>query len=444
MKLTVSHLVAAAAAVVITYLVVNSIAQEEQESETTEPMTAQKLFEGPESDAPPTLASVTLPPLAFEDNSKDLPSSGSWREHPSLADLDHDGKADLVASNREENGLNVWKSAPGAPWEPKLAGIAEDLMYGGSDCGDLDGDGNIDILFASHNKGLRVLLNDGKMNWTEVPDAANATFLALDVSLGNLNNDEHLDAVTVAQFAERNMGAVGVYIGTGEGHFTYRKEFRDGKNLTGRSRFGVQIQLADFTGDGLDDILVTAEKGCMAFVTTLSAEGELGFEDRSKGLPPPPANMGNTLRSLIPIDVDGDGQFEVAFASLINPVMDIDLRYSLGVLRWDAEAGSWQPFGSGLPNGNAYTDALTADFNGDQNSDLLVVGTGMGASIYLGNGKGDFEPAGMLKGTMAGGRAAIGDIDGDGKPDVVVICGATKSRPDAGAVRTFLNRDSAW
>lgn len=383
----------------------------------------------------------TLPTLGFEVNAKNLPIGGSWREHPTLADLDQDGKADLIATNREENGLNIWKSFPGKDWKHKLNGVAEDLMYGGSDCGDLDGDGDIDILFASHKLGLRSFLNDGAMNWSEVSPTTEASFLSLDIALGNFNGDEHLDAATISQFLERGQGGLGIFFGKGDGSFELQTDLR---KISLPSRFGVQVETLDVNGDDLDDIFLTAEKGCRMLITQLSESGELSFEDRSKGLPLPPRNMGNSLRAFVPIDVDGDGAFEVAFAGLINPNASLEERYSLDVLRWNADTNSWEGFGKGLPNGKAYSDVLSDDFNGDGHSDLLVIGTGVGASIYLGDGTGSFEAKGMLEGTLAGGRGAIGDIDGDGKPDVAVICGATKARPDAGAVQTFLNRDEAW
>jgi hypothetical protein len=379
--------------------------------------------------------------LGFQSNSDGLPTSGTWREHPCLHDLDGDGLADLIASNREENGLNVWKSNPGAPWEPKLEGIDDTLMYGGSDCADLDGDGKVDLVFASHKLGLRYLMNQGDMKWMENSSVPKDTFLSLDVALGNLNGDSHPDAASIAQFVERGKGALGIFIGRGDGSFDLAPEYR---NNSLPSRFGVQVELQDITGDGLDDIFLTAEKGCLLLVPSVSENGELTLEDRSEGLPLPPKKIGNALRSFIPIDVDGDGDFEVAFAGLVDNSIELEERDTLGVRRWNSEDSRWEKLDTGLPNGKAYTDVLTADFNGDTFSDLVVIGSGLGAVIYLGDGEGHFSSAGMLDGTLAGGRGAVGDIDGDGMPDVAVICGASKARPDAGAVRTFLNRKSAW
>ena len=85
---------------------------------------------------------------------------------------------------------------------------------------------------------------------------------------------------------------------------------------------------------------------------------------------------------------------------------------------------------------NAVMYTSVADFNGDGNLDVCVIGpddrdavTFVG--VYLGNGKGGFE------GSWAGntlndysGIAAIGDFDGDGKLDLAV--------PDGNAVDIFL------
>lgn len=382
-----------------------------------------------------------LPILSFQSNSEGLPEFGTWREHPTLCDLDGDGKADLVASNREENGLNIWRSVPGGAWVSAREGIPDDLMYGGSDCADLDGDGDVDVLFAAHKRGLHTLLNEGQQGWKVLEQTAEVTFLALDVAIGNLNGDDIPDAATISQFVERRKGAVGIYFGRGDGTFEYQPQLR---NTTGKSDNGVQVEMADIDGDGLDDLFLTAEWGCRLLLPRLSAEGEVRLEDRSEGLPEPPFNMGNALRSFVPIDVDGDGQLEIAFSSLINHTLPIEERHSLGLRRWNEEAQAWERFGSGLPDGWAHSDVLTADFDQDGNADLLAIGPGLGAAIYLGDGTGHFEAKGTLEGTTSGGRGALGDIDGDGRVDVAVINGDTKSRPRGGGVKTFLNREEAW
>ena len=388
----------------------------------------------------------SLPPtLGFEESSEGLPTGGTWREHPLLADLNGDGLDDIIASNREEDGLNVWLRSAPSSWVPAIEGITRDLMYGGMDVADLNGDGRVDLVFASHKKFARVFLNrevEGNpeaVRWEEVPGALECTFLGLDVVLGDLNGDDHADAVTISQFAvDRAEGALAVYFGRGDGTFERREEF---STLLGRSRCGHQVELVDFDGNGLDDLFVTGEWGAQCFLTHRDEAGTVSFEERSEGLPAP-ANIGNLLYAFLPCELTGEPPLEVAFASLADTLIAKGERNDVGVLRWTGER--WEQFDTGLNRDLAYRDVLSADFNGDGHGDLVLSGPGIGVVLYAGDGGGHFQALGMFEGTEAGGRCSIGDVDGDERPDLLISSGATKTRPDAGAIRVFLNRAQAF
>ena len=64
------------------------------------------------------------PPLGFEESSVGLPTGGTWREHPLLSDLNGDGLDDIIASNREEDGLSVWLRDPAGGWKLSIDGIS--------------------------------------------------------------------------------------------------------------------------------------------------------------------------------------------------------------------------------------------------------------------------------------------------------------------------------
>jgi hypothetical protein len=75
-------------------------------------------------------------------------------------------------------------------------------------------------------------------------------------------------------------------------------------------------------------------------------------------------------------------------------------------------------------SGRAMTAAIPADLNGDGKPDLVVTrsfGPGLGElSFKMGNGDGTFTDAGTLTGTANTRIARVADLNGDNKPDVVV------------------------
>ncbi|MCB9915907.1 MAG: VCBS repeat-containing protein [Planctomycetes bacterium] len=388
----------------------------------------------------------TVPVLGFVETSEGLPVDGTWREHPLLADLNGDGLGDIAASNREEDGLNVWLRTRAGGWKLAIDGIPRTLMYGGIEAADLDHDGRTDLVFASHKERPRVLLNRPHPDdaesilWEEVPNAIDSSFLGLDVALGNINGDEHLDAVIIAQFvgSQTTHSPLAIFLGKGDGSFErYAAPPRAGKSRNGR-----QVELADFDGNGLDDIYVTGEWGVQLLLTTNDGpDGALRFEDHSIGLPKP-LNIGNLYYACIPCDIVPGGPLELAFCGLADPLIEESERNDVGVYEWTGAA--WVQIDRGLPRDLAYHDVLSADFDLDGHGDLLLFGPGIGVLLYRGDGTGAFAPVGMLSNSDAGGRGSLGDVNGDGRVDVVVGAGATKMRPEAGSVRVYLNDVAAF
>ncbi|HEY1252630.1 MAG TPA: VCBS repeat-containing protein [Thermoanaerobaculia bacterium] len=101
-----------------------------------------------------------------------LPQKGLWRASFVLADMNGDGILDIVApSDRLGDGkLHVWLGdgkGAFAPWKLSYSENGKpsehfSIDYGGVAVGDIDGDGSLDVVTASHGFGLVSLFGDGK------------------------------------------------------------------------------------------------------------------------------------------------------------------------------------------------------------------------------------------------------------------------------------------
>lgn len=124
-------------------------------------------------------------------------------------------------------------------------------------------------------------------------------------------------------------------------------------------------------------------------------------------------------------DVDGDGLTDLYFAGLTSPNR---LYKNLGGMRFEditADAGVAQP-------GHYSTGAVFSDINGDGHLDLLVTSIYKDNSLFLNDGKGNFElqensglGAGEGSTTMA-----LADIDEDGDLDLYITKYKEKSVKD--------------
>jgi FG-GAP-like repeat len=145
-----------------------------------------------------------------------LPTSGQWRASFVTYDANKDKKADIVAPPARigDGKLHVWigdgKGAFSA-WPISLVEgpTAErvSLDYGGVAMADIDGDGNADIVSASHMNGLVSAFGDGKGGFqvlrTGLPGR---DYSAQAVVLLDVNGDGKLDIVASRDSTEIKQG----------------------------------------------------------------------------------------------------------------------------------------------------------------------------------------------------------------------------------------------
>lgn len=386
------------------------------------------------SELPPPAPVFKLPELPFEERSEGLPTSGTWRGYPLLHDFTGDGRADIVVSNREEDGYNAWESPSVGPWIRRIAGLEpRNMAYGPSRAGDMNNDNIADLVLSAHTDALHVYFNDGKMNWTRSPALIENPHLMIDVAVGNLNNDPNKDVVGIAHFD----GGVGVYLGDGKGGFSRLKE---SASLVPLDVMGRSIELVDLDGDGTDDIVTSTNAGLKAFLTRPGTP--MTWEEVSRGLPVP--GIGNSIYGLRVAQMLPGGWPEIVMGLLIDPGEKPEVRNGVGVYQFDSKKREWSHADSGLDRSWSYRDLAVGDMNKDGMMDIIAMTPDAGGIICLGKGDGAYEMIGRLAGVHGKCMCTVGDVDGDGWMDVLVATGAQKENPEQGSLRVFLNRAAVW
>jgi hypothetical protein len=318
-------------------------------------------------------------------------SSGGWgADSVAVADVNNDGKPDLLVSN--------------------------ECASGDIDCANYDGT-------------VAVLLGNGDGTFQQAVTYYSGGLFANSLAVADLNGDEKPDVVVVNACAYGNSsclpvtGVVGVLLGNGDGTFQTAVTYDTGGYNP------LSIAIADVNGDRKPDLVVIngcgSSSGCTGpdgTVAVLLGNGDGTFQTAVTY-----DTGGSGAMSVALADVNGDGKADIVVANFCGTNPDCTAPALVGVLLGNGD-GTFQ---SALTYDAGYlaTSVAVADFNGDGNADLAVANqsndnscSGNGAvQVLLGNGNGTFQaPMPYCAGGQASSSVAVADVNEDGKFDLVV------------------------
>ncbi len=200
-------------------------------------------------------------------------------------------------------------------------------------------------------------------------------------------------------------GDIGVLFGNGDGTFQPAVSVPAGT-------YPASIVTGDFNGDGHADLAVSNGFGFQFIINVLLGNGDGTFQ------PPVTYMTGQEPTSMAVGDFNGDGLADLAVSNWLNSAVSILLGQSNGTLQ---SAVNYVVGTGSSPFGTEPGSIAVGDFNGDGKPDLIVSYSNSGASglsLLFGNGDGTFKPAVNEPGPTGG--LLVGDFNGDGRADLAM------------------------
>ncbi len=370
-----------------------------------------------------------LPPVAYD--------SGGWfASSAAVADLNGDGKPDIVVTNWYNSNLAVLLGNGDGTFQTAV-------IYGSGEqstavaVGDVDGDGKPDIV-VGNNGTVGVLLGNGDGTFQPVvtyPSGGESQMFATPVAIADLNGDGKPDIVVVNSGAVSGPHNVGILLGNGNGTFQPVVTYSSGGLIPD------SVAVADVNGDGKLDILVINQY-CDTCETWPALGLLLGNGDGTFQPTVSYVLSGNGGESIAVNDLNGDGKLD----AVVGVACTDDSCQTTGVIVLLGNGdGTFQPGVTyGWPmssDGVASVGTVLADVNGDGKLDLLVSDALTNVGVMVGNGDGTFEPVIWFNTIATSGVVAAADVNGDGRLDMLV--GYYTYGSGEGAVGVMLNNTGA-
>lgn len=365
-------------------------------------------------------------------------------------DFNNDGKIDLVSSNDVGNSISVFKNlGTGINFAAKVDYTAGTGPYDATSA-DLDNNGSPEVITANFGSGVSLFKNQtfsgpyiSDISPSQGVVGSSITIAGVNFDATPANNTVYFGnaKATVTSASATQLTVIVPYgatyapvkvianelTGVSDDRFkvtfpgatTDANTFRPKVSFSTANNFPRAIELGDLDLDGYLDIVSSEDAFSNDDLTVYRNNGTVAFSGYSAGTT---YNVSNRPYELTLGDLDGDGKLDI-----IGALRDSQI---IGVLRNTSTGPGSISFASELTFGGALNPGPrsvdVADIDGDGRLDVVTANwsgtfsifrnSSSGAGIISFDTKQDFS-SGLSTQSF---RVRVGDIDGDGKPDVVV------------------------